>query len=239
MRREQKPSQGLSEEKKVEIGLDDLRDQFSPKPKPRKKSEGVQVPMMMTRDIENQLKSLGLSQEKINKLTPTEAWEIISESKKPKLPEKPKTYRERLQETRARGFSHPDIDAAEHPVAPTQDVIMPETKTVEQTKKGEEAEALLVLQETIARATKRLAEIDAELALIEAEEKSEAETKDTDPMYEDAKALILEFGKVSTSLLQRKLRIGYNRAATLIDTMEERGVVSPADGIKPREILEK
>ena len=49
--------------------------------------------------------------------------------------------------------------------------------------------------------------------------------------------LVLEFGKASTSLLQRRLRIGYGRAAHLIDMMERDGIVGPADGSKPREIL--
>jgi len=56
-------------------------------------------------------------------------------------------------------------------------------------------------------------------------------------MFEDAVRLVLEFGKASTSLLQRRLRIGYGRAAHLIDLMERDGIVGPADGPKPREIL--
>jgi DNA segregation ATPase FtsK/SpoIIIE, S-DNA-T family len=58
-----------------------------------------------------------------------------------------------------------------------------------------------------------------------------------DELFEDAVRLILEFGKASTSLLQRRLRIGYGRAAHLIDMMERDGIVGPADGSKPREIL--
>ena len=60
---------------------------------------------------------------------------------------------------------------------------------------------------------------------------------DNDPMFDDAVRLIFEFGKASTSLLQRRLRIGYGRAAHLIDLMEKDGLVGPADGSKPREIL--
>ena len=60
-----------------------------------------------------------------------------------------------------------------------------------------------------------------------------------DPLYEDAKKLVIEARKASASLLQRRLRLGYARAARLIDTLEERGVVGPADGAKPREILLK
>jgi S-DNA-T family DNA segregation ATPase FtsK/SpoIIIE len=67
---------------------------------------------------------------------------------------------------------------------------------------------------------------------------AEPEDGDTnDELFEDAVRLVLEFGKASTSLLQRRLRIGYGRAAHLIDMMERDGIVGPADGSKPREIL--
>ena len=69
------------------------------------------------------------------------------------------------------------------------------------------------------------------------EEGSDTSGDDNDPMYEDAMRLVFEFGKASTSLLQRRLRIGYGRAAHLIDMMENDGLVGPADGSKPREIL--
>jgi DNA segregation ATPase FtsK/SpoIIIE, S-DNA-T family len=58
-----------------------------------------------------------------------------------------------------------------------------------------------------------------------------------DDVYEAAKAEVLQSGKASTSYLQRKLRIGYSRAARLMDVLEERGVIGPADGSKPREVL--
>ncbi|MGC8548822.1 MAG: DNA translocase FtsK 4TM domain-containing protein [Acidobacteriaceae bacterium] len=60
---------------------------------------------------------------------------------------------------------------------------------------------------------------------------------DNDDLFQDAVRLVLEFGKASTSLLQRRLRIGYGRAAHLIDMMEHDGIVGPADGPRPREIL--
>jgi S-DNA-T family DNA segregation ATPase FtsK/SpoIIIE len=63
------------------------------------------------------------------------------------------------------------------------------------------------------------------------------ESDGNDELFEDAVRLVLEFGKASTSLLQRRLRIGYGRAAHLIDMMERDGIVGPADGSKPREIL--
>lgn len=58
-----------------------------------------------------------------------------------------------------------------------------------------------------------------------------------DDMYRDAVHAVLEARKASTSLLQRRLRIGYGRAARIIETMEEQGIVGPADGSRPREVL--
>ncbi|HEU5350947.1 MAG TPA: DNA translocase FtsK [Terracidiphilus sp.] len=60
---------------------------------------------------------------------------------------------------------------------------------------------------------------------------------DNDPLFDDAVRLVFEFGKASTSLLQRRLRIGYGRAAHLIDLMERDGLVGQADGSRPRELL--
>jgi S-DNA-T family DNA segregation ATPase FtsK/SpoIIIE len=67
---------------------------------------------------------------------------------------------------------------------------------------------------------------------------AEGEAED-DPMYGDAVKLVVEFGKASTSLLQRRLRVGYGRAAHLIDLMEQDGIVGAADGPKPREVLKR
>lgn len=58
-----------------------------------------------------------------------------------------------------------------------------------------------------------------------------------DEIWRDAVHVVLENRKASTSLLQRRLRIGYGRAARLIETMEEQGIVGPADGSRPREVL--
>jgi len=63
------------------------------------------------------------------------------------------------------------------------------------------------------------------------------EAEEDDPMFDDAVRLVFEFGKASTSLLQRRLRIGYGRAAHLIDLMERDGLVGAADGPRPRELL--
>jgi len=60
-----------------------------------------------------------------------------------------------------------------------------------------------------------------------------------DDMYESARLAVMEAGKASTSYIQRKLRVGYSRAARLMDVLEERGVIGPADGSKPREVLLK
>ncbi|HYM77814.1 MAG TPA: DNA translocase FtsK [Candidatus Dormibacteraeota bacterium] len=70
-------------------------------------------------------------------------------------------------------------------------------------------------------------------------EPGESGEGENDPMYGDAVRLVVEFGKASTSLLQRRLRIGYGRAAHLIDLMEQDGIVGAADGPKPREVLKR
>ena len=60
-----------------------------------------------------------------------------------------------------------------------------------------------------------------------------------DPLYEEAKRMVIEANKASSSFLQRKLRIGYARAARLIDILEKKGVVGPGEGAKPRKVLIK
>ena len=72
-----------------------------------------------------------------------------------------------------------------------------------------------------------------------AEEKARDGSGENDPLYQDGVKLVVEFGKASTSLLQRRLRIGYGRAAHLIDLMERDGIVGAADGPKPREVLKR
>jgi S-DNA-T family DNA segregation ATPase FtsK/SpoIIIE len=62
-------------------------------------------------------------------------------------------------------------------------------------------------------------------------------SSDDDELYDDARIAVIEAGKASTSYIQRKLRVGYSRAARLMDLLEERGIIGPADGSKPREIL--
>jgi len=70
-------------------------------------------------------------------------------------------------------------------------------------------------------------------------EAGEIDGDDNDPLFNDAVRLVIEFGKASTSLLQRRLRVGYGRAAHLIDLMERDGIVGAADGPKPREVLKR
>lgn len=60
-----------------------------------------------------------------------------------------------------------------------------------------------------------------------------------DDFYEDAKEIVFQAGKASASLLQRRLRIGYARAARLLDILEQKGVIGPADGAKPRQLFKK
>jgi S-DNA-T family DNA segregation ATPase FtsK/SpoIIIE len=62
---------------------------------------------------------------------------------------------------------------------------------------------------------------------------------DDDDLYEDARSTVIDAGKASTSFLQRKLGVGYARAARLVDMLEERGVVGPGSGAKPRDVLIK
>lgn len=70
---------------------------------------------------------------------------------------------------------------------------------------------------------------------LEFPEKGELE----DPLYEEAKKVVIEAKKASASLLQRRLKIGYARAARLLDILEERGIIGPAQGAKPREVYIK
>lgn len=80
--------------------------------------------------------------------------------------------------------------------------------------------------------------ISADKSIFESTLENEA-SDDDDEMYEEARLCVIEAGKASTSYLQRKLKLGYARAARLMDKLEERGVIGPGDGAKPREVLEK
>jgi S-DNA-T family DNA segregation ATPase FtsK/SpoIIIE len=68
---------------------------------------------------------------------------------------------------------------------------------------------------------------------------SDADGDVDDDLYTEAKAAVEEAGRASTSYLQRKLRIGYSRAARLMDLLEEKGVIGAADGSRPRDVLSR
>ena len=60
-----------------------------------------------------------------------------------------------------------------------------------------------------------------------------------DPLYNEVLDFAMETGKISASLIQRRFRLGYNRAARMIDLLEERGIIGPQNGSKPREVIAK
>ena len=66
---------------------------------------------------------------------------------------------------------------------------------------------------------------------------SDQEKEKSDPLYEDALQTVLTGNNASTTYLQRKLKIGYARAASLMDELENYGIISPPEGSKPRQIL--
>ena len=84
-----------------------------------------------------------------------------------------------------------------------------------------------------ARYDHKLLEIETREAPPETDEEYE------DPLYNEVVDFAVKIGKISASLIQRKYRLGYNRAARIIDLLEERGVVGPSNGSKPREVLVK
>ncbi|MBV9503540.1 MAG: DUF87 domain-containing protein, partial [Acidobacteriia bacterium] len=73
----------------------------------------------------------------------------------------------------------------------------------------------------------------------EAGSDAEPGSGEQDPMYEEAVRLVLQMGKASTSTLQRHLRLGYGRAARILDMMQRDGVIGAPDGSKPREVLKR
>lgn len=82
--------------------------------------------------------------------------------------------------------------------------------------------------------------IDDEI-FVDDEDDSEIEStlfgEGSDPLYDKALEIVIQAGKASASYIQRRLKIGYNRAARLVEEMEDRGIVGPANGSKPREII--
>ena len=81
--------------------------------------------------------------------------------------------------------------------------------------------------------------IDEEIFFDEEEEETEPSllSDGEDPLYEKALEIVLQAGKASASYIQRRLKIGYNRAARLVEEMEARGIVGPANGSKPRDVI--
>jgi len=69
------------------------------------------------------------------------------------------------------------------------------------------------------------------------QEEREVDEDFNEPMYEEAVRVVLQMGKASTSTLQRRLRLGYGRAARILDVMEREGIIGPPDGSRPREVL--
>jgi hypothetical protein len=79
--------------------------------------------------------------------------------------------------------------------------------------------------------------IEAITAEPEADGDSDVDPADQDDLFDEAVEVVKKAGKASTSMIQRHFRIGYNRAARIIDLLEQAGVVGPADGARPREVL--
>jgi len=80
-------------------------------------------------------------------------------------------------------------------------------------------------------------EYNQEVTKAPAEETAATGDEIHDEKYDDAVALVTRSGQASISMVQRHLRIGYNRAARIIEMMEKEGIVGPSDGAKPREVL--
>ena len=80
-------------------------------------------------------------------------------------------------------------------------------------------------------------EYDKNITKALVEEKAVSDTEEYDEKYDQAIALVTETRQASISMIQRHLRIGYNRAARIIEVMEKEGIVGPSDGVKPREVL--
>jgi S-DNA-T family DNA segregation ATPase FtsK/SpoIIIE len=101
-------------------------------------------------------------------------------------------------------------------------------------------QAKAVYNEELLRPPKDEKDERGEAAGHEEDESSKGGDDDVDDdLYQDAVRVVLEAGRASTSTLQRRLRVGYGRAARLIDLMEKDGIVGPADGTRPREVLKK
>ncbi|MBX7145011.1 MAG: hypothetical protein K1X79_11205, partial [Oligoflexia bacterium] len=107
-----------------------------------------------------------------------------------------------------------------------------------------DAEVKKVVDSIKAKAKPQYDERILEICERAVQEGEQSETKDLlnnpdeyDAVYDKAVELVLEKGQASTSMIQRAFRIGYNRAARIVDMMEKEGIVGPSDGAKPREVI--
>jgi S-DNA-T family DNA segregation ATPase FtsK/SpoIIIE len=114
---------------------------------------------------------------------------------------------------------------SEKEVKKVMDYFKKQEAAIDSTESHEKRE-LEIRQEELAETLEKTLENDTAVDFMAGE----------DALYEEAKRLVIESRKASASLLQRRLRVGYARAARLIDMLEEKGVVGPADGAKPREV---
>ena len=83
------------------------------------------------------------------------------------------------------------------------------------------------------------AEYDENMVVTDQEMAVEEEQEDEDELFPEALKFVVAEQKASTSLIQRRFRIGYNRAARIIDDLEQRGYIGPANGSKPREVFKQ
>ena len=106
-----------------------------------------------------------------------------------------------------------------------------------------EKEILKVVDHTISQQKASFDPNFANLEHVDAERKENTVSNDKeeydDPLYNDIVEFVIENQKASASLLQRRFKLGYNRAARIVDLLEERGIIGPQNGSKPREVLVK
>jgi len=83
------------------------------------------------------------------------------------------------------------------------------------------------------------ADYDDDMLVTDEEMKQEEQGDSDDELFDDALAFVVDQQKASTSLLQRRFRIGYNRAARIVDDLEQRGYIGPQEGSKPRQVYKQ
>ena len=93
------------------------------------------------------------------------------------------------------------------------------------------------IERVVSRLKSQRKPIYDEQLLAKQDKPAEAMITEKDELYETAKGLVLNTGQASTSFLQRRLRLGYSRAARILDLMEQDGLVGPPQGSRPREVL--